>query len=69
MHIPHNKIYRILLSHGLVEVNMKKRKQRKYVRYERAHSVSMWQGDGKEYEIDRTKRWDESPAAGGGVSC
>ena len=56
-HIPHNRIYRILLSHGLVEVNMKKRQQRKYVRYERAHSMSMWQGDWKEFEIDGTMRW------------
>ena len=57
IHIPHNRIYRVLLSHGHVEVNMKKRKQRKYVRYERAHSMSLWQGDWKEFEIDGTKRW------------
>ena len=56
IHIPHNRIYRVLLSHGLVEVNMKKRKQRKYVRYEREHSMSLWQGDWKEFEIDGTKR-------------
>jgi putative transposase len=55
-HIPHNRICRVLLSHGLVEVKKKKRQQGKYVRYERAHSMSMWQGDGKEFEIDGTKR-------------
>ena len=42
IHIPHNRIYRVLLDHDLVEINMRKRQQRKYVRYERAHS--MWQG-------------------------
>jgi len=36
---------------------MKKRQQRKYVRYERAHSMSMWQGDWKELEIDNSKKW------------
>ena len=41
IHIPHNRIYRVLLNHGLVEINMKKRQQRKYVRYERNHSMSM----------------------------
>ena len=36
---------------------MRKRQQRKYVRYERAHSMSMWQGDWKEFELDGSKRW------------
>jgi len=45
------------LFHGLVEINMKKRQQRKYVRYERAHSMSMWQGDWKEFEIDNSRKW------------
>jgi len=31
IHIPHNTIYKVLLSHGLVEENMKKKKQRKVV--------------------------------------
>jgi putative transposase len=57
IHIPHNRIYRVLLNRGLVEMNMKKRQQRKYVRYERAHSMSMWQGDWKEFELDGSKRW------------
>ena len=57
IHIPHNRIYRVLLNHGLVEINMKKRQQRKYVRYERAHSMSMWQGDWKEVELDGSKKW------------
>jgi putative transposase len=57
IHIPHNRIYQVLLFHGLVEINMRKRQQRKYIRYERAHSMSMWQGDWKEFEIDSTKNW------------
>lgn len=57
IHIPHNRIYRVLLNHGLVEINVRKRQQRKYVRYERAHSMSMWQGDWKEFELDRSKKW------------
>ena len=57
IHIPHNRIYQILLFHGLVDINMKKRKQRKWVRYERDHSMSMWQGDWKEFDIDDSKKW------------
>jgi len=57
IHIPHNRIYQVLFFHGLVEINMKKRQQRKYVRHERAHSMSMWQGDWKEFEIDNSKKW------------
>ena len=41
IHIPHNRIYQVILFHVLVEINMKKRKQRKWVRYERDHSMSM----------------------------
>lgn len=36
---------------------MKTRQQRKYVRYERAHSMSMWQGDWKEFELNGSKKW------------
>jgi putative transposase len=57
IHIPHNRIYHVLLSHDLIEINMKKRKQRKWVRYERDHSMSMWQGDWKEFDIDGSKKW------------
>jgi len=57
IHIPHNRIYRVLLNHGLVEINMKKRQQRKYVRYERNHSMSTWKGDWKEFELNCSKRW------------
>lgn len=57
IHIPHNRIYRVLLTHGLVEINMKKRQQRKYIRFERDHSMSMWQGDWKELDFDGSKKW------------
>ncbi len=57
IHIPHNRIYRVLLFHGLVGINMKKRKQRKWVRYERDHSMSLWQGDWKEFTMNDRKKW------------
>ena len=57
IHIPHNAIYQVLLYHGMIEPNMRKRRQRKWVRYERKHSMSMWQGDWKEFDIDESKKW------------
>ena len=41
LHIPHNRIYRILLEEGKIMENPKKRKRRKYVRFERKHSMSL----------------------------
>jgi putative transposase len=41
-HIPHNAIHKMLLSHGLANVNRNKSKRRKlWIRYERKHSLSM----------------------------
>jgi putative transposase len=41
-HIPHNTIHRVLLDHGLANVNRNKAKRRKpWVRYEREHSLSL----------------------------
>jgi putative transposase len=40
VHIPHNHIHRILLEMGLAEENPKKKKRRKWIRYERKHSLS-----------------------------
>jgi len=57
IHIPHNTIHRVLLTHGKVEVSMEKRKQRKWVRYERDHSMSLWQGDWKMITLDGQRRW------------
>lgn len=40
IHIPHNRIHRYLLSEGLAKENAKKKKRRKWIRYERKHSMS-----------------------------
>ncbi len=39
--IPHNAIYKHMLCKGYVMENPKKKKQRKWVRYERTHSLSL----------------------------
>jgi len=53
----YNTIYRILLHRDRVEPCMKRRKQRKWVRYERDHAMSMWQGDWKMITLDGQRRW------------
>ncbi|HEC87622.1 MAG TPA: transposase [Thermoplasmatales archaeon] len=40
IHIPHNRIHRILLELGLAEENPRKKKRRKWIRYERRYSLS-----------------------------
>jgi len=41
-HIPHNAIHKVLLDHGLANVNRNKSKRRKpWIRFERKHSLSM----------------------------
>jgi len=58
IHIPHNRIYRILLKEGRIMESPSKKKRRKYVRYEREHSMSMWQGDWKLVHLDNCKeKW------------
>ena len=47
--IPHNAIYKYLLGKGQVMENSKKKKQRKWVRYERIHSLSLVHTDWCEY--------------------
>lgn len=39
--IPHNRIHRILKKHGKAKDEPKKKKRRKYCRYERKHSLSL----------------------------
>jgi len=56
-HIPHNRIYKILFQEGKIVENMKKRKRRKYVRFERMHSMSLWQGDWKHLKLDDGEFW------------
>jgi len=52
MHINHNRIHRILLEAGLAKEEQKKKKTRKWVRYERKHSLSLVHSDWFEF-----KRW------------
>ncbi len=48
--IPHNRIHRILLENGLANNEPKKGKRRKWIRYERRHSNSMWHADWTHYK-------------------
>lgn len=45
IHIPHNRIHRILKEEGISRNEPKKQKRRKWIRYERKHSNSLWHGD------------------------
>ena len=49
IHIPHNTIYKHMLDKGQITENPKKKKQRKWVRYERTHSLSLVHTDWCEY--------------------
>ena len=41
VHIPHNKIHKVLLEHDLAKENRNKKKRRKaWIRYEREHSLT-----------------------------
>lgn len=53
IHIPHNKIHKILLEEGLAKQEKNKKRQRKWVRYERKHSLSLVHSDWAKY-----KRWN-----------
>ena len=48
--IPHNRIHRILSENGLSKEEPKKSRRRKWIRYERRHSNSMWHADWTEYK-------------------
>ena len=54
LRIPHNTIHMVLKGHGLAKSEPKKQKQRKWVRFERKHSLSLVQID-----------WHESKAIPG----
>jgi putative transposase len=45
IHIPHNRIHRILAEAGKVEFVDKKIRRKNWVRYERRHSNSLWHTD------------------------
>lgn len=48
--ISHNRIHTILRKEGLAQEQPKKSRRRKWVRYERRHSNSLWHADWFEYE-------------------
>ncbi|MEW6035488.1 MAG: integrase core domain-containing protein, partial [Candidatus Micrarchaeota archaeon] len=48
--MPHNRIHRILRAQGLAQEQPKKSRRRKWVRYERRHSNSLWHADWLDYE-------------------
>ena len=45
IHIPHNAVHKVLRDEELAERNPKKSRRRKWVRYERRYSNSMWHTD------------------------
>ncbi len=47
VHIPHNRIHEVLKGTGLARDEPKKQKQRKWVKYERKYSNSLWHVDWK----------------------
>ena len=47
LRISHNQIYKLLKSKGLIYMQKNKRRKRSWVRFERKHSLSLWQGDWK----------------------
>ena len=51
--IPHNTIHRILMESGMAMDQPNKKKQRKWVRFERKHSNSMWHMDWAEYNEEQ----------------
>lgn len=53
IHIPHNTIYEILMENGLASEESGRKKRRKWIRYERTHSNSLWHTDYKQLDDDR----------------
>jgi len=52
-HISHNRIHRILKDEGLARNEPKKQKRRKWIRYERRYSNSLWHADWFEEKQDQ----------------
>jgi len=57
IHIPHNKIHSLLLSQGIAKESIRKKRQRKYCRYQRKHSMSLWHTDWKEVMINGERKY------------
>jgi len=53
IHIPHNRIHRILKEEGLARDEPKKQRRRKWIRYERRYSNSLWHADWFETKQDQ----------------
>ena len=53
IHIPHNIIHRIMIENDLAAEEKKKKCRRKWIRYEREHSNSMWHTDYKQLDNRR----------------
>jgi putative transposase len=49
--IPHNRIHTVLVQHGYAKKNPRKQRRRRWVRYERKHSMSLWHMDW--FQIDK----------------
>ena len=59
INISHNRIHKILKEEGLSMNHPKKQKQRKYVRYERKHSNSLWHTDWFEHKEDKMINFED----------
>ena len=53
IHIPHNRIHRILKDEGLAKDEPHKQRRRKWIRYERRYSNSLWHADWFEEKYDQ----------------
>ena len=53
IYIPHNTIHKILRDAGIAEKQPKKSQRRKWIRYERTYSNSMWHTDYKQMDDGR----------------
>ena len=53
LHVPHNTIHKVLAGEGMAEAQPKKGGQRKWVRFERTYSNTMWHADYKRLDDGR----------------
>ena len=53
IHIPHNRIHRILKEEGLANDEPRKQRRRRWIRYERRYSNSLWHADWFEEKQDQ----------------
>ncbi len=53
IHIPHNRIHKIMKQEGIAVDEPHKRNRRKWIRYERTYSNSLWHADWKQLKDGR----------------